>query len=79
MSEWRYEREKDEDEEIGRQDCFEGYCPRKDDKTVIISSRCFYHDRNRECDDCVFDQDPICVKLILIMCEILEERGKLTC
>lgn len=73
MSELEFETKKDQDE--GRQDCIEGYCPRKNDTVLIVSSRCFYQKRSQDCAGCVFDQDRIFPKLILIMCQILQERG----
>lgn len=64
-----------EQDEIGRQDCVEGWCPRQNAEVLIMSSTCFYHKRDVSCRGCVFDQDLVFVKLILIMCKILEERG----
>jgi len=75
MSQCQQENWKDQNEEIGRQDCFEGYCPRKNDTVVIVSSRCFYPKRDEQCSGCVFDVDFVYVRLILIMSEILEARG----
>ena len=74
MSVRQQEAERDSYEEVGRQDCLDCYCPRKNEKVVLISSRCFYHGRDRDCHGCIFDVDLIYVKLILIMSEILEAR-----
>jgi len=74
MSELQYEREKDQDDEP-RKDIL-CYCPRVDSEILLLDGRCFCLSRGPACSGCVFDVDRIYVKLILIMCEILEERGK---
>lgn len=63
-------------DEVGRQDCIEGYCPRKNDQVLIISSTCFYSKKDQSCEGCVFDRNRIFAKLILLMCRVLEERDK---
>jgi hypothetical protein len=73
MNRWQHRKQDDEDE--GRQDCQTLYCPRRGVGILLVSSRCFYDKRGPDCQGCIFDQDLIYVKLILIMCQILEERG----
>jgi hypothetical protein len=66
-----------EQDEIGQQDCAEGWCPRKNDQVLIMSSTCFYSKRNQDCAGCVFDRNRISAKLVLLMCRVLEARDKL--
>jgi hypothetical protein len=73
MSELQFETEKDQEEEPRRD--LVCYCPRVDSEVLILDSRCFSKNRTRVCFGCVFDASRIEVRLILIMCEILEERG----
>lgn len=57
-----------------RQDS-DAYCPRVNQQVLILNSRCFYSGINETCRDCVYDVDHIKVRLMLLLCTILEERG----
>jgi hypothetical protein len=73
MTELQFESLKDQDEQP-RED-LDAYCPRIDKEILLLDGRCFSPDRGPICCACAFDTDQILVKLILIMSEILTERG----
>jgi len=78
MSECQQENQEYLEENVdleGRQDAKTGYCPRKDQEVLLVSSRCFCPERNHDCAGCVFDVDFVYVRLILIMSEILKTRS----
>lgn len=64
-----------ENQEYMREDN-DNYCPRQDAKVLILGGTCFCKNRGRVCSGCIFDSEPIRVKLIWIMSEILQESGK---
>lgn len=74
MNEWQYEIERSQDDEP-RKDIL-CYCPRIDGQVLLLDGRCFSPNRGPICCACAFDTDQILVKLILLMCEILEARDK---
>jgi hypothetical protein len=65
----------EEEEEPTRQDS-DCYCPRVDHSVLILGDTCFFPDKKAVvCRGCVFDGDFIRVKLILVVSEMLQERG----
>jgi hypothetical protein len=74
MNECQQAIEKDQDEEP-RKDIL-CYCPRVDKEILLLDSRCFSPNRGPVCSGCVFDVDRIYVKLMLLLCEILQSSGK---
>jgi hypothetical protein len=72
--EWPEERQERQNQEFMREDT-DNYCPRHDEQVLILGRTCFCKNRDRVCSGCVFDSEPIRVKLIWLMSEILQESG----
>jgi hypothetical protein len=66
------------EEEFGRQDS-DAYCPRRDEQVLILDGTCYCKNRDLACSGCVFDSEPIRLKLIWLMSEILQARSQNGC
>jgi hypothetical protein len=64
-----------QDEEPEARADVEEYCILLDRYVLVLDGTCFYRQRSAKCRFCILDQDSVKVKLIHVLCDMLEDRA----